>query len=143
MWARNLDMVHYRFWRDFANAERDEVTMIAHRTLFEARKAYAEGRGYDSVDADGKVKVSEAQVLLEDAMNRWVAVFDKYPHMLIDSSAYLEEALLSVFYWLNVHETNGTTPPADFPLKALWEAHPDKRSDLQREFLLDTMRSRK
>lgn len=142
-WARNLDMVHYRFWRDFANAERDETTMAAHRTLFEAKRAYAEGRGFDSVDADGKVIVSEAQVMLEDAMNKWVAVFQKYPNMIVDSSSYIEEAMLAVYYWINVHETNGKSPPADFPLKDVWEANADRRPDVQREFQLETMRSRR
>ncbi len=141
--ARNLDMVHFRYWRDYANTERDEITMAAHQTLFEARKAYAEGRGFNSIGEDGKLQISEAQKLLEDAMNKWVAVFEKYPTMKIDNSSYIEEALLAVYYWLNIHETNGVTPPDDFTLRALWDEKPEMRSDVQREFLMDTMRIKK
>lgn len=143
MWARNLDMVHFRFWRDYAEAERDEVTMNAHRTLYEARRSYAEGRGYDSVDAEGKTIVSEAQLLLEEAMNRWVEVFSRFPKMVVDNEAYVEDALLAVFYWQAVHETNGKTPPAEFTLRPLWDMKSDLRADVQREFLLDTMRARR
>ncbi len=142
LWARNLDMVHFRFWRDYANAERDEETMAAHKTLFEARKAYSEGRGYDSVGADGSVQISEAQRLLEDAMEKWVAVFNRYPNMVADNETYLEEALLTVYYWQAVHETNGKTPAQEYPLRRLWEANADRRGDVQREFLMDTMRAR-
>ncbi|MCA9036764.1 MAG: hypothetical protein KDA91_16635 [Planctomycetaceae bacterium] len=142
LWARNLDMVHFRFWRDYANTERDEETMDAHKTLFEAKKAYAEGRGYDSTNADGSNEISEAQKLLEDAMSKWVRVFQKYPNMLIDNESYIEEAMLAVYYWRAVHDTNGKTPPDDYPLREIWDANPDRKSEVQREFLMDTMRSK-
>jgi hypothetical protein len=143
LWAKNLDMVHYRYWRDYANVERDEETMITHRTTFEGKKAFSEGRGYNSVDAEGNVQISEAQQKLEDAMLKWKAVFEKYPGMLVDNQSYVEEALSAVYYWQVVNETNGTTLPADFALRDIWEQRTDVRPDVQRQFLLDTMRAKK
>lgn len=143
MWARNLDMVHYRFWRDYADAERDEITMAAHQALSEAKRAYAEGRTTNSIDSDGKKVISDAQRLLEDAMDKWVAVFTKYPRMVIDNQSYVEEALLTVYYWQAVHQLSGEAPPENYVLKALWDATPDRRQDIQREFLMDAMRAPK
>ena len=75
-------------------------------------------------------------------MEKWVAVFNRYPNMVADNETYLEEALLTVYYWQAVHETNGKTPAQEYPLRRLWEANADRRGDVQREFLMDTMRAR-
>ncbi len=143
LWAKNLDMVHYRFWRDYAETEKDEQTMIAHQTTFNAKKAFSEGRGFNSVDAEGKTTISEAQQQLEEAMRQWVEIFRKYPGMLSDNRSYVEEALSAVHYWRVVHETNGTPPAAEYPLKDLWEKRVDVHADVQRQFLIDTMRAKK
>ena len=95
------------------------------------------------MDAEGKVQISEAQQKLEDAMLKWKAVFEKYPGMLVDNQSYVEEALSAVYYWQVVNETNGTTLPADFALRDIWEQRTDVRPDVQRQFLLDTMRAKK
>jgi len=141
--SRNVNMVHYRFWADYADAERDEETMVAHRTTYEAKRAFLEGRGFNSVDAEGKTTISEAQQKLEEAMGLWIRVFEKYPNMLTNNDSYREEALSIVHYWYVVHETNGTTPADTFPLKSLWDSHPEVRPEIQRQFLLDTMRAKR
>ncbi|MFN9970758.1 MAG: hypothetical protein ACK58T_12770, partial [Phycisphaerae bacterium] len=82
----------------------------------EAKRAFLEGRGFNSVDAEGKTTISEAQQKLEEAMGLWIRVFEKYPNMLTNNDSYREEALSIVHYWYVVHETNGTTPADTFPL---------------------------
>ena len=142
VWNGSVDMVHYRYWRDFAETEGDPVTIEAHKAFFNAKKAYAEGRGYNVVLPDGTSQVSEAQTLLETSMVKWLEASNKYPKFFVDNSAYREEALLTVRFWKAVHQNNGTTEAADYPLKAIWESNPDMHMDIDRQFLTES-RSRK
>jgi hypothetical protein len=142
LWAANLSMVNYRFWRDYANVERDPMTLELHKVFYQAKQAYIEGKGYDKfVATDQPTQPSEAQSLLETAMDRWVELSKKYPDMFADAR-YVEEALLIVQYWQAVHQLNGKALPADYTLKTLWDANSDKHLEMQREFLIQT-RSRK
>jgi hypothetical protein len=140
VWARNMNMVHYRFWRDFADCERDELTLDAHRTFYQAKLAYSEGRISDSVDAEGNTKISDAQRLLEESMMKWKAVREKYPSLMIDNDSYIEECMLVVYYWETVYKYNGKTPPDDYVLRDIWEANPGRRPDIQQQFLIETLR---
>jgi hypothetical protein len=140
VWARNQNMVHYRFWYDYADCERDEITLDAHRTFHESRTAYAEGRISDSIDAEGKTHASDAQQLLEQAMEKWKLVQDKYPSLMIDNESYIEECMLIVYYLQTVYKYNGKTPPDDYILRDIWESNPDRRPEIQRQFLIETMR---
>lgn len=142
-WNGSVNMVHYRFWRDFAETEGDPLTIEAHKAFFDAKKAYAEGRGYNEVSpTDGTTRISEAQTLLETSMNRWLEASAKYPKFFTDNSSYLEEAMLTVRYWKAVHQNNGTTEATDYPLKAVWESHPDTHLEIDGLFLRES-RSRK
>ena len=142
VWTGSVDMVHYRYWRDFAQTEADPVTIEAHNSFFDAKKAYAEGRGYIEVLPDGTSRISEAQRLLEISMNRWVEAAKKYPKFFVDNSSYLEEALLTTRYWKAVHQNTGATEPADYPLKAAWESNPEMHLEIESLFLRES-RSRK
>ncbi len=141
LWARNVDMVHYRFWRDYANAERDPETVAAHQAFFEGKKAYNEARSVDRyVKGKEEYEKSDAERLFDEAMQKWVRVFEKYPNMSVDSQSYIDEALLTVYYWMKVHENNGRKPPTEFPLKAFWEGNADRRPEIEREFMMDAIR---
>ena len=142
VWNGSVDMVHYRFWRDYSEMEADPVTIELHTAFFEAKKAYAEGRGYNIVLPDGTIQISESQKLLETSMTRCIEAAAKYPKFFIDNSSYLEEALLTVRYWKAVHLNNGTTEAADYPLKALWEGNAGMHLEIERQFLTES-RSRK
>ncbi len=138
VWSGSVDMVHYRYWRDFAETEADSVTIEAHKAFFDAKKAYVDGRGYNNVLPDGTNQISEAQSLLEISMNRWLEASAKYPKFFIDNNSYLEEAMLTTRYWKAVHQNNGTTEAADYPLKAVWESNPEKHLDIDRLFLQES-----
>ena len=114
------------------------MTIEAHKAFFDAKRAYAEGRGYNIVLPDGTNQISEAQRLLEISMNRWLEASAKYPKFFIDNSAYLEEALLTTRYWKAVHQNNGTTEAVDYPLKAAWESNTDKHLEIDRLFLQES-----
>ena len=51
---------------------------------------------------------------------------------------YIEQALLIVQYWQAVHQQNGKEVPADYPLKGVWDKHPDKHMEIERQFLTET-----
>jgi hypothetical protein len=138
VWTGSVDMVHYRYWRDFAETEGDPVTIEAHKAFFDAKKAYAEGQGYIKVLPDGTNQISEAQRLLEISMNRWLEASAKYPKFFIDHSAYLEEAMLTTRYWKAVHQNSGTTEAVDYPLKAVWESNADMHLEIDRMFLQES-----
>ena len=74
-------------------------------------------------------------------MVQWSELSQKYPDVYLDD-VYTDEALLIVQYWLAVHQQNGKNVPADFPLKSLWDSHPDEHLEMERQFLMET-RSRK
>jgi len=142
LWARNLDMVNFRFWRDLANVEKDPISLDVHKTIYEAKQAYIQGKGFDQFDKEsGTTTPSEAEALLELAMTRWLAARDKYPVMFEDGR-YVEEALLVVQYWQAIHQQNAKPVPTEYPLKSLWESNADKHLEMEREFLRET-RSRK
>ena len=143
-WNFSANMVNYRHWRDIAKMEADPVTIQAHKAFIEAKKAYAEGRGYNSVSPDdGLTQISEAQKLLETSMDRWVEASVKYPKLFGDFELYLEEAMLTVRYWKAVHQNNGTTEAADYPLKAIWESNTAQHLTIDRQFLIESRSRRK
>lgn len=141
IWAQNLDMTNYRYWRDFANIERDPLMLEARRSLFLAKKAYNEGRGFDRVAADGSLEVSDAEKHLNDAQKQWAELQQKYSHMFYDGD-YVDQCMLAVQYWLAVHQQNSREVPKEYPLKALWDANENSRPDAERTFLMET-RNRK
>ena len=139
VWNGSVDMVHYRFWRDYAQMESDPVMIEAHKALFDAKRAYAQGRGYDVPSpTDGSIQISEAQQLLEVSMRRWQEASLKYEKLYIDNTAYREEAMMAVRYWQAVHQNNGTTIAADYPLKDLWEKNADMHLEMDRLFLRES-----
>lgn len=144
----NISMVNFNQWRDFALVESDPDRLALHRTFFNARQAYVEGRGYnrDTTDANGQVQteISEAQRLLEEAMLQWVALSkkdEKLKHKF-EEDQYVAEAMLIVQYWLAVHQLNGRNPPDDYPLKFVWDGHPEMQLEARRDFLMETRGTR-
>ncbi len=137
IWAQNLDMTNFRYWRDFADIERDPLMVNARKSLYLAKKAYNEGRGFDRVGADGSLEVSDAERLLNDAQKQWAELEQKYSHMFFDGD-YVDQCLLVVQYWLVVHQQNSREVPKEFPLKKIWDSHDISRPDAERTFLMET-----
>lgn len=137
VWSGSVDMVHFRYWRDFAEIEGDPVTIAAHQAFFDAKKAYVEN-GDNIVLPDGTTQISEAQRLLEISMDRWVEASAKYPKFFNDNPLYREEALLTTRYWKAVHQNNDTVEADDYPLKRLWESFPDSHLEIESLFLQES-----
>jgi len=144
VWSRSVDMVNYRFWRDYAQMESDPIVIEAHKSFFDAKRAYAEGRGYDPTDpTDGSLQISEAQKMLEVSMRDWQQALTKYERFYADNTSYLEEAMLVVRYWQAVHLLNGKPVATDYPLKNVWENNGDQHLAIDHLFLMETRSQRK
>ncbi len=142
LWGRNLDMVNFRFWRDYANVEKDPLTLDLHKTFYEAKQAYIQGKGFDQFDKEKNETIpSEAERLLEVSMKKWLEVAQKYPVMFEDSR-YIEEGLLIVQYYQAIHQQNAKPVSDDYSLKAIWDSNSSQHLEIEREFLIET-RSRK
>ncbi|MDA0833385.1 MAG: hypothetical protein O2955_17190 [Planctomycetota bacterium] len=118
---RYQKMVNYIFWRTQARVEREELTMQAHRELYQGEQAFKESR------------MSEAQELLESGMAKFEKVMTQNDSLLLEDDA-IEEALNAVLIWQHVHELEGKQVPANYPLKPLWDSQQERVQVLTNEF---------
>lgn len=137
IWAQNLDMTNFRQWRDIADLERTPEMLAARRSSFEGKKAYNEGRNSDTMLPDKTVQISDSQKSLEAAMTQWAKLAEKYPNMFIDGDN-VEDCLLLVQYYRVVCQLNGRNMPDSYPLKDIWDKHPSRHPDAERNFLIET-----
>jgi hypothetical protein len=97
-----------------------------------------QGKGFDRLDpASGMTVASEAQVKLEEAMQRWLEAKQEFSTMYEDSR-YVDEALLIVQYWQAIHQQNARPIPDEYPLKSLWVENSGKHLETEREFQRET-----
>ena len=54
--------------------------------------------------------------------------------LLAIENAAVEEAMLAVLYWRNIHELRGEPIPEKYPLQEIWERNPGLLPDIQLEF---------
>jgi hypothetical protein len=137
VWDRNVKMVNYDHWRGLANLEQQAETRDMHKTFAAAKRAYLEGRSLNRQKADGTLEPSEAQVMVEDAMAKWLDVRSKNPAMF-EVGSFLEEGMLMVQYWLAIHQLNETNPQLDHPMRQIWEANPTLHNQTATEFYSET-----
>lgn len=136
VWDQNVQMVNFSFWQKLANCERDELTVKAHRAIYDGKQAYNTGQTSNVVDADGVERPSVAQQHLEEGMQLMAQVLDKYPE-LRDHDAYIEEAMLAVLYWQKIHQYNGQTVPAEHPLTELVQENAGRMPEIERLFAIE------
>lgn len=118
---RYQKMVNYVYWRTQAQVEREDLTMQAHRELFQGEQAFKESR------------MTEAQELLTKGMEKFEKVMTQNDAMLLDDNA-VEEALNAVLLWQHIHDLEGKQVPATYPLKPLWDAQQEQVQQLTNEF---------
>ncbi|MFY9255791.1 MAG: hypothetical protein WAO83_20225 [Fuerstiella sp.] len=136
VWEQNVKMVNYRFWQNFADCERDPLTVDAHKAIYLGKQAYSEGKISNWQDKDGKTQVSEAQTLFVDGLENFEKVFGKYPQ-LTDHDAYIEEVMLAVYYLEQIQRNNGQQMPEDFPLRDMVIQNLGRQPDIERQFRIE------
>ncbi len=136
IWDQNVQMVNYRFWQNYADCERDKLTVDAHKAIYDGKQAYAQGEISNSEAADGSLQPSKAQLLFTEGMTKLEQVFSNYPQ-LVDHDAYIEEAMLAGYYLEKIYQYNGQKPPDEFPLKNLIIQNMGRQIDIERQFILE------
>ena len=129
-------MVNYRFWQNYADCERDKLTVDAHKAIYDGKQAYAQGEISNSEAADRSLQPSKAQLLFTEGMTKLEQVFSNYPQ-LVDHDAYIEEAMLAGYYLEKIYQYNGQKPPDEFPLKNLIIQNMGRQIDIERQFILE------
>lgn len=133
---QNVKMVNYTFWTNYANCERSPLTADAHAAIRKGKQAFRTGRTSDSVGADGTLQISDAERYFFEGLQKLERVFQEFPTMA-EHDAYQTEAMLAIYYWEQVHQFNGKSLPADFPLRAMAEANRDMMPDIIRDFNME------
>jgi len=139
VWEQNVKMVNYRFWQNLADCERDELTVAAHKAIYDGKVAYSLGETSDSQDADGKFVPSKAETLFRTGIELFEQMLGKHVEVSAHD-AYIEEALLAVYYLQKIHQYNGRDFPADFPLKALAMKEAGRMVEVERQFMIENRR---
>lgn len=139
VWEQNVKMVNYRFWQNLANSERDELTVAAHKAIYEGKVAYSLAETSDSQDAEGNRVPSKAEKLFTEGIQLMEQVFEKHPEVA-DHDAYIEKAMLAVYYLQKIYQYNGREFPEDYPLKNLIQREAYRSMDIEREFLIENRR---
>ena len=133
VWEQNVKMVNYRFWQNFADCERDPLTVAAHTAIHDGKLAYAQGEISNSEDKDGSLLPSKAEILFTDGMKKLQQVFEKYP-LMKEHDSYIEEAMLAGYYLEKVNQYNGKQMPDNFPLKDLIIQNMGRQTEIERQF---------
>ncbi|MEZ6132282.1 MAG: hypothetical protein R3C59_26775 [Planctomycetaceae bacterium] len=139
VWEQNVKMVNYRFWQNLADCERDEETVAAHKAIYDGKVAYSLAETSDSQDAEGNLQPSKAEQLFTKGIELMEQLMEKYPQ-LADHDAYIEEALLAVYYLQKIHQYNGREFPSEFPLKSLATREAGRMFEVERQFLIENRR---
>lgn len=114
-------IVNYRYWRTRGMSESEQETADAHRIFFEAGEKY---RAQNFVDAQKEVF---------EAMKKFENVLAKYPDLFFEDNM-VEECMLAVMMWLDIHKFNDERPPQEFPLRTLWQDQQGRMGEIEREF---------
>ena len=115
-------IVNYRYWRTRGRAEEEPQTAQAHRDFYEAGEAYK------------KQEWRLALPKLDSAMQGFENVLARYPDLRSEDSM-VEECMLAVKMWSDIYRLEmNESPPAEFPLRTLWQENQGRMDEVNREF---------
>ena len=113
-------MVNYYYWRTRGNCEADRETSEAHRELYEANQFYR------------KQEFEKARASAYSGMQKFEAIMHKKDYEdLKDEDTLVEECLLGVLVWEDIHRLLGEPIPDEFPLKWLKQARQENSGTAQ------------
>lgn len=118
-------IVNYNYWRTRGMSEAEPETSKAHQDFYEAGQKYKE--------QDWRA----AKEQVESAMKGLENVISRYPDLRHEDNM-IEECMLAVRMWIDIYrlELPDEKPPADFPLRTLWQEQQGRMSEIEREFRL-------
>ncbi|MBC8115442.1 MAG: hypothetical protein H7062_13745 [Candidatus Saccharimonas sp.] len=101
-------MVNYYYWRTRGNCEADRETSEAHRELYEANQFYR------------KQELEKAKESAFSGLQKFESILRKQEYLdLKDEDTLVEECLLGVMVWEDIHRISSERVPDEYPLKWL------------------------
>ncbi len=119
--GRYQDTTNYRFWRTKSQIESELQMSEAHRAMYEAEQAFH------------KADTARAIELYLVGMTKYEKLLNEYPE-LKEEDETIDEGLLAQLGWRECMDLEETPIPDEYPLKEMWETHPQKREFLKDEF---------
>ncbi len=105
-------MVNYYYWRSRGNCESERRTSEAHRKLYEANQAYV------------KSEMKKAMEAAFAGLQGFEEILQQLEYSDFKSEDTLvEECLLGIRVWKNIHDLGGIPIPDEYPLKWLEAEH--------------------
>jgi len=104
----------------------------AHRNIYEGQQKFKEGK-VNRREIDGEDRPSEAQEQLELGMRQFDGLFKANPSLIRNQEA-MEEAIMAVVYWHQIHVLNDLAPPEEFPLSYFYARNADLYRELRGQF---------
>lgn len=128
--------INYRYWRLLASAESEEAARNAHRNIYDGKQRYREQKFQQSEEDKEAGKGPEtwgALEFFELGMKQLETLLRDYP-ALANEVAAVEESMLAVLYWRNIHELRGEEIPETYPLQSIWDANQGLLPEIQLQF---------
>jgi hypothetical protein len=88
---------------------------------------------YEAEQALFKADTTTARELYLSGMARYEKLLDEYPD-LKDEDEVVDEGLLAQHGWREALTLDEEEVPDEYPLKEMWEAHPQRRETAREEF---------
>lgn len=115
------NMTNYRYWRTRTLCEAEPETAEAHWLLFAALEEYR------------KQNFDKAREYAERVMELFAGIFERYPELQVEEDL-IEDGINAVMIWQFAYKLSGDRPPADYPLKALYESKAGEMQEYERRF---------
>ncbi|MBL4884192.1 MAG: hypothetical protein JKY95_06625 [Planctomycetaceae bacterium] len=111
---RRQDMSNYRYWRMHCLVEKKPEMIETHRNLYQGKRAFID-RG----------DVEQAEKMLIKGLTSMELIMAEYSELELEDDIR-EECLKSIVLWQAALKARGEEVPDVFPLKYLWDSHPEE-----------------
>ena len=122
--GRYQDMTNYRYWHDKCYSEQQKNTLEAHKDLYNALAALANG------------DTQEAERLSFTGLQKYEKIIgDEIAGKgLQDDDLLIEEVMLGIMTWRKALELSNKAVPNEFPMRVMWVTHVDRLKQIEGEF---------
>jgi len=115
-------MTNYRYWRERARAEGEQVTVDARRLIFEGKQAFREG----------DTELAKEKII--EGLSKFQVMMEKYPNIASNETT-IEDVMLAIRYLKAIYiDLDGEQLPEDIPLIEIWNAYQNQMDVIERMF---------
>lgn len=117
------NMTNYRYWRTRGFCEAEPETAQAHKDFYEAGEEYQ------------KQNLRQSQALAESCLKGFDDILKRTEYVeLQEEDLLVEECLMALMLYENIHRLNGEPMPEEYPLKWLAEKKSGLRPEVEKRF---------